>query len=190
MWTDVGNWWAIFRYHCIEQLESTRMHFLFDVTYSNTFYLLANWRFVVVLVKEEIGSAEERLNCYVSAIIVLPWAKLLLSCSTVSWSSCCRFSVPVSSVSCSFLQFSTFCVGLFLLFPTLYTFLRFLLYLVLWWCDCVMGIRCCVPGCKSNFARSKAKSPGLKEKNDFLNKSREVVKSSPFSVSHLRRKQE
>ena len=38
-----------------------------------------------------------------------------------------------------------------------------------------MGRRCCVPTCKSNFDKSKAKNPGLKEKNDILNKNREGV---------------
>ena len=38
-----------------------------------------------------------------------------------------------------------------------------------------MGKKCCVPGCRSNFGKSKAKNPGIRERNNMLNRGRENI---------------
>jgi len=38
-----------------------------------------------------------------------------------------------------------------------------------------MGKRCCVPRCQSNFGKSKAANPGIKERNDARNEGREGI---------------
>ena len=108
------------------------------------------------MVVEEIRGAEYCLNWYCMVL------------NGIELRSCFLFPFPVSPISCSFLRFSTLLpVGQFLsLFSTFST------------CSppsIVMGRRCCVPGCQSNFDKSKAKNPGLKERNDLRNKEREGV---------------